>query len=318
MATSATPHKASSACSAYRSVLQEKNASPHRVRPNEDIEEATDSQDAPTSSIASTWWGSGGSRTVGIRDDAGGHNFGEGNAQNLVKVTPRIEGHISTTQPVTTMTIKREIRTASDLSKDNDILVLRNESLSCALSAVAMISSFEPIPSSQAAALNFIDATVKEKLPDFEAWLLVGHATWQPDTKIARYKKLSSYLDYGRLCAAEAKQIGECIVESDRGIKFFDALQCSRFNIDEIVALQRDARACVLIYTKNNEALNLVERFLKTGWDRDNHFIPSILLNAVCSSNLLICCPLGEFDDSESGYAIVGRPEIIANLCIKN
>lgn len=204
------------------------------------------------------------------------------------------------------MTIKREIRIASDLNKDNDILVFRRDSLRCTLSAVAMVSNFESIPSSQTVALEFIDATVKENLPAFESWLLVGHASWQPNTRIVRHKKLSSYINYPKLCGTGGKRIGEHILESDRGIKFFDAIQCEQFAGAKVVALQRDARACILIYVKSDEALSLVESFLKVGWERDNPFVPSTLLNATDSSNLLICCPLGEFDDFESGYAIVG------------
>jgi len=209
------------------------------------------------------------------------------------------------------MTIKQTIKITSDVSQKNDVLFLDRALLNCPLSAATMISNFESISSSKIAALNYIDNVVKEKLPEFEPWLLVGHAAWQADTKIMRHKKLWTNLDRLGLRISDGERIGEQIVESQKGIKFFDAVKCKKFSPDEVVALLREVKAGVLIYVKNDEALKLVKEFLSTGWEKDNFFVSSMFLNAACSSNLLICCLLGNFDDVESGCAVLGRRETI-------
>jgi hypothetical protein len=211
----------------------------------------------------------------------------------------------------TTMTIKREIFVASDVSDNNDILFLDKTLLCCTLSAAAMISSFDSILSAQITALDFIHDMVKQTLPEYEAWLLIGHAIWQQDTKITRHKKLWSTFTHREIPIPKGERLGEKIIESAQGIKFFDAVRCEKFNANEVISLLREIRAGALIYVRNDKANELVSKLIMDGWERDNPFAPSKILNTACTSDFLVCCLLGEFDDVESGCAILGQKKII-------
>lgn len=204
--------------------------------------------------------------------------------------------------------------TAEDLSVENDVLLLGELNLACRLSGIAFVDTSGIILVAQEKALGLVRELVNQHLPDFEAWLLVGHTAWQPDTQIVRYKKIWSYLRGRNPDIPDGLTLEEFPVESEQGIKYFSAVRCEEFDPKQALGLLREEMACTLVFANNSEALGVVIPLLKRGWSKQGVIPSPELLDFACSSNVVVGSLIGAFDDREAGFALIGRFDLMEGM----
>lgn len=235
-------------------------------------------------------------------------------AMILEKETLRTEGLISTTRQGTIMTTNFVGFAAEDLSVENDVLLLGELDLACQLSGIAFAATSYVVSVAQEKALGLVRELVNQHLPDFEPWLLVGHTAWQPDTRIVRHKKIWSYLRGRNLYIPGGLCLDEFLVESDQGIKYFSAVRCDEFDPKQALGLLREELACTVLFAKNSDALEAVPPLLKRGWSKRGVIPSADLLDLACSSNVIVGSQIGEFDDLEAGFAVIGRFDLMEGM----
>jgi hypothetical protein len=148
--------------------------------------------------------------------------------------------------------------------------------------------------------------------PEYCFYILAINSAPQPDTRIARYRKFWGGLTAGGLRVPEGKEIASFVLVSDATLRFTSVLrvelEASPIAL-EVVELERE---CHLIAVDGgNNAEKILVSLAESGWITDR-WLPSVeVVRQVCAANGLVFWPVGQFDDRESGMAVVGRAALV-------
>ena len=210
------------------------------------------------------------------------------------------------------MTTEIKVTSAPDLSVENDVLNFRHvplpvrETIAGASWLVADRSPHDTL----LFASRYVSDLIERKLPHYTTWLFVGHSTWQPDTRIVRYRKLWGSLKAQGIDLAAPSRSQEVMVKTDRGLKFFGAIRLSEVPIELAVKALLTERCSYFVGLPKE--LN-PQQLLEKGWS-SKLLEDSAFIARVCQLNGLLIKPVGEFDDREKGIVTISHPPIIHEL----
>lgn len=158
--------------------------------------------------------------------------------------------------------------------------------------------------------LRFIFILIVKKMPKFKLWCIVGDSVWQSDTRIIRHKKLFKRLKDRGVEISHANHFFEEIVELDGRLKLFGAAQLSELSIESVVSLMEEESCSYLIAVPEEFE---VHALICRGWNASES-IDTRFLCKIVENNGLVLKMVGAFDDPESGFVGMGRPNLVKRL----
>jgi|GEM_PF-3101876 len=202
---------------------------------------------------------------------------------------------------------------SSNLSAENDLLRLpREDDIGCVLGGGGLLYE-DQSPDGHELLLDSLILQVQGYRPDIRHWLLAGHNTWQPDTRIVRYNQLWRSLSK-RVSLPLGPRSEEFLIESNEGLKFFGILECTNLETRSLSTLLNSERACFLVATWGDYRIRDIEDVVRHGWSAPLHSPPMEILRLACIDSIVIYSQLGRFDDREQGWAIVGQPRWVDGI----
>lgn len=178
------------------------------------------------------------------------------------------------------------------------------------MAAISWFLSGESISTLQLKILNIIINLITEKLTKYNVWLFIGNSTWQPDTRVVRYRKLWNALKARGVEIPHFGETFEQMQESAQGLKFFGAKLISELSTTSVIqAIHEERCAYILALPKDIS----IDQALDKGWQVNNIFDRE-LLKFIAKSNGIILKAVGEFDDYEAGFVGIAKPELIVKL----
>lgn len=213
------------------------------------------------------------------------------------------------TRLVNTLMTNINIVSTMDVSKENETYNLSENSQMVNLKVAAVRWQ---LPSrnrleARIIVLRFIFSLIVKKMPRFKLWCVVGDSVWQSDTRIIRHKKLFKRLKERGVEISHAAHFLEEIVESDRKLKLFGAAQLSELSIESVVSLMEEESCSYLIAVPEEFEIHAL---ICRGWNT-SELIDTRLLREIVESNGLVLKIVGAFDDPESGFVGIGKPELV-------
>lgn len=247
----------------------------------------------------------GGTRTIRIRDDAGGTITGQETlkAEALILMIQR--------RTITTMTIKFSY--SDNIIDVNDVINFRShrdlngDKLGGATWLEAGMTPYDSLLS----VLRFIYGLVIEKSPEYQIRLLIGSSAWQPDTRIVRYHKLWGALRARGIEISHANEESEFLAESNEGIKFFGSIHFSELSLASVAKTLLAEKSAYIVSCPGNFP---VKELLETGW-RGEIGCDMSIIDKIMINDCLLFKALGEFDDRERGLICLGSPDLLRRFC---
>ncbi len=198
---------------------------------------------------------------------------------------------------------------------ENDVLCLRQTPFldQLSLGATAWIPKGETPPMGHERGLEKAAISVLSTLPDHSLWLLAGHTSWQPDSRMTRYRKLWSSLRMRGLEMPQVMDARESLIEAEEGVRFFGAVQVEVDSLKWVLPIL-EAEPVSHLVVLGPEPMEVIDGLLRSGWDRPAFGPSEKILKAVCSSKGGVFWLVGAFDDPESGAVVLALPEIIKGI----
>ena len=228
-----------------------------------------------------------------------------------VKGTPRIEARISM-QRAATLTTKIEVRNTFDISRKNDVFnvpQLRGIDFP-QVAGYCMFIQYTDRVKSRILILNEIFDLIQKKYSNLVFWLVASNSSWQNDTRVVRYKKFLKGFPKRGIGIQHALDFNEYVIEKQGQIKFVAAVKLSMLSIDSVAIIMEEEKNSYLIALDKDDP---VENIVKHGWDSSS-FIDLELLMSVVETRGILIKAIGEFDDIDNGFALLGEQKIIKEL----
>jgi hypothetical protein len=158
--------------------------------------------------------------------------------------------------------------------------------------------------------LVYVYEWFSQNLSGYRFWLLLGHSAWQPDTKMVRYRKLFNSLAANGINFEGIEQRKEAIVERDRKIKFFGAVQLDASVLSLVPETMpiRSSTYIVLIPEGKETSFPLAD-----GWTGQRNADGS-LIEIIAERKGIVFQRTGFFDDPEAGLVAVGSRDVLGNV----
>ena len=151
-------------------------------------------------------------------------------------------------------------RVARNLSVANDVLRLPSISeVGCILSGGCLLAS-HGARNAQETVLDGLMSLAQGQLHDARHWLMVGHDSWQPDTRITRHHKL-----WGSMAKRISLPTGQ---------------RCDENQSRTILEVLRSERACTLVLPCSQDAKKTMTLSARRGWSRMTPLPPSEFIYA--------------------------------------
>ena len=209
------------------------------------------------------------------------------------------------------MTTEIRMLSADNVFLDNDVINFSRSAAQdeCGLSVIswsveghggdALLRVFKPLYK-----------LFEKKLPEYEIWLLMGTGSWQPDTRITRYRKLWGGLKLRGVEILHGGKFKEVISEGDEGIKFYGAVSLSDLSSASVVdAILSERCSYIACCPKEFD----IESVLSIGWT--GNVVDDLgLICHVAASNGFILKSVGEFDDVDWGFVYLGPLDIALKI----
>ena len=215
------------------------------------------------------------------------------------------------------MTIELKLRRAADLFVDNEVYCLRRGAPGpdIKLAGAAWIIARQPVKTAHLLTLKHATALVLSKLEGYSLWLLAGHTCWQENSRITRHRKLWSYYKTRGLPLPFDQGIGESLVETDKGLRYFDALQFGPNSLEPVLTVLHEEPISHLV-ALHPEHRMVVDTLVRNGWERPhNSNAPSWdVLKAICNSDGVVFWPVGAFDDIEAGTVAFANSSVLEQM----
>ena len=209
------------------------------------------------------------------------------------------------------MTTKVGVSIADNAFSDNNVIYLGRSGGQgeCKLSVVSWLVK-ERGGSALLQVFKALYKVLQERLPDYDVWLLVGTSTWQPDTRIARYRRLWGALKMRGLEVLCGSNFKEFILEGGGGIKFYGAVALTMSSASSVINIILNERCSYFAcFPKGCD----VDKALKGGWSGE--VVDDLnLICHVANSNGFILKSVGEFDDVDWGFIYLGPLEIALKI----
>ncbi|MBY7903823.1 hypothetical protein KW530_21600 [Vibrio fluvialis] len=207
-----------------------------------------------------------------------------------------------------------DIRTVStmDVFKENETYNLSESSqpLNLKIAAIRWLLSSRNHLEARILVLRLIFNLIVEKLPGLRLWCVVGDSAWQSDTRIIRHRKLFKRLKARGVEISHANNFVEELIECDGKLKFFGAAQLSELAIESVVNLMAEESCSYLIAVPDEFGIHAL---ISRGWSSSGPIDTRLLCNIV-ENNGLVLKVVGAFDDPESGFVGMGKPEQVKTL----
>ncbi|MGY4535553.1 hypothetical protein ACVW0Y_004708 [Pseudomonas sp. TE3786] len=210
-----------------------------------------------------------------------------------------------------TMITDIKLLVSSDVSETNEVLHIpsldrREWKNISAASFFVSERSFESIVK----VFKFLGCRLMDGRPGYEFILLVGNETWQPNSKVVKYRKLWGAIKFNGIDIPEEVRFPEVCLEDAKGLKFYGGarLTCDLYDIAVKVLFAERASYIVAV----PKGLDL-DDLLINGWSGKLQSDIE-LVKFVSSRKGLVLKRFGDFDDPEGGFIAIGNPEIIAEL----
>ncbi|KAE9644002.1 hypothetical protein [Pseudomonas sp. PB106] len=209
------------------------------------------------------------------------------------------------------MTTEINILRVPDVAASNDVINLprANESGDLVISAASFL-----IPCSShdfsILVLSYIRKEIDKKLSGYGLYAFIGNSTWQPDTRVVRYRGLWGGLKSRGVNLIGGTQAKEVVVECDGKLKFFGMLCVSGVADRLILNAVLNERCSYLVALPKN---HLEEITLGTGWT-GNTVEDSRFLYDVFEKEGLLVKKVGEFDDPHKGFLAMGCSGVVCKL----
>jgi hypothetical protein len=200
-----------------------------------------------------------------------------------------------------------------DISVDNDAYVDR-DCMECRLAALLYVwNSWESKTFTTTHALEMLLERIRISRLALEPWLFVGTG-WCEDNRVSRYKTIWKRLSENGASLSQAEEIQNVIFSSRKGIKQFGLMRCTNADPGDMASLLRSGWETQLIFAEEAKAEAAAARILANDWKRTHHMLGSSVRSAVCDLDLLAFVPFGEFDDGESGAAVLARRQLLERI----
>lgn len=208
------------------------------------------------------------------------------------------------------MSTNIQIITAPDLSLNNKVMNFKQVLPKNIYSGATLLISEYSAHDSLQIVLDFFWDLLKQKLPNYDIWLLVGNSIGQPNTRITRYYGLWGSLKARGINIPDKNSLLEATQEIGEKLKFFGAKRLSRADIDFAIKVILEERCTYLIALPSSE---VPDGLISAGWQGDiDQDIE--LISEVRRLNGAIIKAVGEFDDIQRGLLYIGDPAIVATV----
>jgi hypothetical protein len=211
------------------------------------------------------------------------------------------------TLPETIMTIKMQCAYVADVSRTNDVLVLPG-SLGLHLSAsVWTVVVRGSLIKAQCECLSEVLRHLRTQFPDYEFWLLAGHDSVQPDTRITRYNGFWMSLQRRGIPLPKGLYLEEYTVRLESGFRAFGAVRFEPNQVEESYNVMRASQAAIIV-APESDARQSVAALIEKGWHLGGSKPPSEILSQTCGHSGFVVDFYGGFDDREVLVAVFGTP----------
>lgn len=218
---------------------------------------------------------------------------------------------ISTMKWGTTLTTSIQVSSSRDLSDYNEVVHLPCTELpsGITLSGISWLAEKSALPDHDEVfrILKFVYALIVRKLGEYSVWVIAGCSVWQPDTRIVRYRKLWGAMKARGIDTQQLISPAERMLQQDGKLKFFGAAQLSESSLKTAVDILLEERCAYLAVLPIHFD---IQELLQIGWTGDLLEDYELAIRLSKAGGALIK-RVGEFDDRERGFVLVGLPEFV-------
>lgn len=209
------------------------------------------------------------------------------------------------------MTTNVKIVKSAKVTQDENLFKLSPEA-SCVplddLSSISFVTDAAPgmLEIVKAESVSACVNLLKEKLQDYNIWLLSSNAAWQPNSAIVKHLKLWRALKKNGIDVPE-RAVSELSVETEDGIKFFGCTKLDESELGIGLKVLAVERMSFLILLPEQLSVNLsdyVEKEWPTAREYDFAFWTAVI-SKICFNNGIFLRIFGAFDDRETGVSAV-------------
>ena len=212
------------------------------------------------------------------------------------------------------MTIDARVVVAWDVFVENDVFLLSRAQYptTSSFGGVAWLLKVPP-SSAHLMGLATAVAAVKRALPIYRLSLSGAHTAVQPDSAIARRRRLWKSLEARRISIPRGARTEERSTAERGGIKWFGAITIDAEDVTQAMAVI-DAEPASLLVAVPESAIDEIKDLVALGWASSRQGPPSEILDWLSRHGGIAFWPVGAFDDPESGVVAFCSPDIIRQL----
>lgn len=212
------------------------------------------------------------------------------------------------------MTTEIKIQSSLDAFSQNEFVALDREvySIGVSIAAVEWTARRMANKAPFLDVLSFVFEKLSRTLRNYDCWLLIGDAVWQPDTRIARYKKTFKSLKMQGIDFETVADRFESVVEMDGKLKFFGAVRLEHFNLAYVERIMTPRPCAYIVALPNGRRHDFSLSLGWSGiWNEDGRLIKSVI---ACDG--IVLQRTGFFDDPEVGLIGLCSPTILESILI--
>ncbi len=212
------------------------------------------------------------------------------------------------------MTTRTRVIVARDLFVSNDVLRLSRGRYPRIpnLGGIAWIRR-EPAIHAHGMAMSTAVGTLKRALPNYGLWLLCAHTAVQPDSTVARHRRLWKSLEARGVGIPRGLRTREMATGDSRGTKWRGAVAIDAGDIAQAMGVVH-AEAASLIVSAPETLAGQIDDLVARGWTSPSPGPPPEVLEWISSNDAIALWPVGGFDDVESGVVAVSSMGIVELL----
>ncbi|RRH81605.1 hypothetical protein EH244_28650 [Variovorax beijingensis] len=143
-------------------------------------------------------------------------------------------------------------------------------------------------------------------------WILSGHETAQPNTKVVAYKKF--WQSTGILISAQSTATREWCVQTENGPKFFGVASKTLVTDGDLFRLWESLKTTWLVASPSLIDIDSLSERLSAGWDADPISCPSILLKMAVDLDSVLVRSFGPTAENQRGVVAIGKDTLIDAL----
>lgn len=151
--------------------------------------------------------------------------------------------------------------------------------------------------------------------PEWSFWLVGGHSTLQPDSRIVRYNGFWKSLEKANVKIPTGEFLNDTVESDEAGVRFFGAVRLHTDQSASINAVMMAAQAAV-VFLPNADGAEIMMSLLEKKWSATNVKPPREILETICGHSGIVVDVYGSFDDPEVLVAGIGRKEVLDDLSL--